>query len=93
MPGRFLLRALVAVLIYCCIIAMFYWSPWLSGKGKPYLHAALTESIDFVKIKAVIADLFSYSSVPQTGNPKTQDLTGGAEPVNEEMGKAGWPAR
>jgi hypothetical protein len=60
-PRRFFLRALVALLIYCCVVGAFYWSPWISGKIRPYLYAALTESIDFVKVRAVVTDLFSYS--------------------------------
>jgi hypothetical protein len=92
-PGRFFVRALVALFIYCCVIGMFYWSPWLSGKIKPYLHAALTESIDFVQVRAVITDLFSYPQAPQTGYQNTQDMAGQAEPINEERGWAKWPTR
>ncbi len=93
MPGRFFLRALAALFIYCCVIGMFHWSPGLSGRIKPHLYATLTESIDFVRVKAVITDLFSYSRGPQTGYSETLYMKDRAEPINEERGKAERPMR
>jgi hypothetical protein len=63
--GRFFRKGLIALVIYGCVTGVFYWSPWLTGKIKPYLNAALTESIDFVKVKTVVADLFSYPSTTE----------------------------
>lgn len=93
MPRRFFLRALVALLIYCSVVGAFYWSPWISGKIRPYLYAALTESIDFVKVRAVVTDLFSYSPAPETLYPETQHIGNQAEPITEEMGSAKGPTR
>ena len=61
MAKRFLLRALVALLVYCSVVGTFFWSPRVSGKVTPYLHAVLTESIDFDKVRRVVSDLFSHS--------------------------------
>ena len=84
---------MVALLIYCCVVGAYYWSPWISGKIRPYLYAALTESIDFVKVRAVVTDLFSYSPAPETPYPETQHIGDQAEPITEETGKAKWPTR
>lgn len=74
MLRRFFLKALAALIIYCCVMGIFHYSPWLTGKIKPYLHAQLTESVDFKKVKAVMADLLSYSPAPQQGYVEPPDM-------------------
>lgn len=69
MAKRFLLRALVALLVYCSVVGTFFWSPRISGKVTPYLHAVLTESIDFDKVRRVVSDLFSYPDAAQQDVP------------------------
>lgn len=71
---RFFLRALAALIIYCCVMGIFHFSPWLTGRIKPYLRAQLTESIDFAKVKAVMADLISYSQTPRPGYVEPPDV-------------------
>ncbi|HXL04493.1 MAG: hypothetical protein GX872_02920 [Firmicutes bacterium] len=73
MLRRFFLKALAALVIYCCVMGIFRFSPWLTGKIKPYLSAQLTESIDFTKVKAVMVDLFSSSSTQLPGYVEPRD--------------------
>ncbi len=58
MLNRFFRRALVAFIVYYCMMSILQWSPWLADRVKPQLLPVLTESIDFVKVKTVVLNLF-----------------------------------
>ncbi len=68
MLRRVFRKALPALIIYCCIAAVLRWSPWATGKIKPYLHSILTESTDLNKVRGIIAELF-FGPAPSLPEP------------------------
>ena len=92
MPARFLRRALVALIVYYCVVGIFQFSPWLTDKIKPYLSPVLTESIGFAKVKSVVADLLSYSVTSQPGYLETSDVENQMTSVTQQGARVELPA-
>ncbi|NLS44457.1 MAG: hypothetical protein GX969_01760 [Firmicutes bacterium] len=60
MWSRFLQRAIIALVIYCCIVGVLYWSPGITQRIEPYLCEVLTKDTDFQRVKAVISDFLLH---------------------------------